>query len=349
MKRKKRWVLALLMALCILSLTELYSYVARASCSFVITGTFSGEQSDRFAAMLNSNDLIASSASYKRENWVALEDEHQRRMCYADLILAFGEYTPVYPFHILFGRFLRPGDKNRIVLAAEQASELFCTYQCEGSTVLVNGTAYTVTGVYQPYGAYAKLSCMGLTEAYISSDSPLTHWLITAARGKEAQLAFSLEELLAHMGVSDIFTEPVYRSRGWLFFWLYAQITLWGVLFCIRLWKRKQAALERFAPWTKALSPRFLILLAVCLVLALLRGLPMAPTSLPTTLSWAAVRDQARVLLCQWNTRVITPCMEMVYDKWLTIGGIAHFVVFWLLYGLLKKEGAQCVNEWRGL
>lgn len=75
----------------------------------------------------------------------------------------------------------------------------------------------------------------------------------------------------------------------------------------------------------------------------------MAPTSLPTTLSWAAVRDQARVLLCQWNTRVITPCMEMVYDKWLMIGGIAHFVVFWLLYGLLKKEGAQCVNEWRGL
>ena len=92
---KKRGIYALLMALCLFSLATLYSHIARVSCSFVITGAFSKEQANRFTTMLNSNELVTASASYSRESWATLQDEHQRRTCYADLVLCFGEYTPV--------------------------------------------------------------------------------------------------------------------------------------------------------------------------------------------------------------------------------------------------------------
>lgn len=198
---KKCGIYALLMALCLFSLATLYSHIARVSCSFVITGAFSKEQANRFTTMLNSNELVTASASYSRESWATLQDEHQRRTCYADLVLSFGEFTPAYPIRMLSGRFLLPEDKNKIVLAAQQASALFCSYQCEGHTVLVNGSAYEVVGVYQTDSPYAKLSIMGLTEAYVSSEGPFTHWPVTAAKGKEAQLAFSLCETLRCMGV----------------------------------------------------------------------------------------------------------------------------------------------------
>lgn len=194
---------------------------------------------ESFTTMLNSNELVTASASYSRESWATLQDEHQRRTCYADLVLSFGEFTPAYPIRMLSGRFLLPEDKNKIVLAAQQASALFCSYQCEGHTVLVNGSAYEVVGVYQTDSPYAKLSIMGLTEAYVSSEGPFTHWPVTAAKGKEAQLAFSLCETLRCMGVSDASAAPVYRHRAWLFFALYVQIVLWSVLSCIRLWKQK--------------------------------------------------------------------------------------------------------------
>ena len=345
---KKCGIYALLMALCLFSLATLYSHIARVSCSFVITGAFSKEQANRFTTMLNSNELVTASASYSRENWATLQDEHQRRTCYADLVLCFGEYTPVYPLRMLSGRFLLPEDQNRIVLAAQQASALFCTYECQGRTVLVNGTAYEVAGVYQTDNPYAKLSIMGLTEAYVSSDSPSAYWPVTAAKGKEAQLAFSLCEALARMGVPDASAAPVYRYRAWLFFALYAQAALWSLLSCVRLWKRKRASWARRAPGLTALASRLLMLLAVGLFLALLRGMPVDPSSLPTTFSWDAICSQVKMLLCQWNTRIVTPCMETVYDKWMTIGSLVHFTSFWLLYGLLKKEGTQCVIERHG-
>lgn len=75
---KKRGIYALLMALCLFSLATLYSHIARVSCSFVITGAFSKEQANRFTTMLNSNELVTASASYSRENWATLQDEHQR-------------------------------------------------------------------------------------------------------------------------------------------------------------------------------------------------------------------------------------------------------------------------------
>lgn len=345
---KKRGIYALLMALCLFSLATLYSHIARVSCSFVITGAFSKEQANRFTTILNSNELVTASASYSRKSWATLQDEHQRRTCYADLVLSFGEFTPAYPIRMLSGRFLLPEDKNKIVLAAQQASALFCSYQCEGHTVLVNGSAYEVVGVYQTDSPYAKLSIMGLTEAYVSSEGPFTHWPVTAANGKEAQLAFSLCETLRCMGVSDASAAPVYRHRAWLFFALYVQIVLWSVLSCIRLWKQKRASLAQRAPGLTALASRLLMLLAVVLFLALLRGMPVDPSSLPTTFSWDAICSQVKMLLCQWNTRIVTPCMETVYDKWMTIGSMVHFTSFWLLYGLLKKEGTQCVIERHG-
>lgn len=329
---KKRTIFLLIMSFCMAAIFIQVYRLGGLFGSLHVSGVFNEEQREQFQSILEADPLVTAYASYGRIDGSLLQDEHERRHTEASTILVSGDYVPAYAIRLLSGRFLLPDECGKAVLCAEQASELFCTYDCVGRAVLVDGMSYEVVGVYEPLGLAASLSHLGSAECFLAVAASQDQWVITISAGKETQREFTLKEMLSRLAVHNVSLVPLFRSRSLIYFLICLQCTILLLLLLASLWRHWSSLLQQSHPRLQVRISLFLRLTMVLLLCFVLSRFPLNPSYLPTAFTWDAIGQKLRQLLILFNNRTTIITMESSYLCWISYE--IHFLstCFWLAF-----------------
>lgn len=340
---KKRFVFLIIMCLCITGLSLQALYLKNCTSSIYCAGSFSQEQRAQFGALLNADSLVTSFGSYTRSGWAFLQDGHERRYAEASLVSVWGNYVPAYTVRMISGRFLSPGDSRKAVLSAAQASTLFCTYDCVGRTVRIDGTPFEVIGVYAASGAAALLSRLGPDECFVSAAQPQDQWVITIAAGKETQREYTLNQSLSRLGVRGAVMVPLFRTRCLAFFLMRLEASALLALIVYSVLRRLNPALAQRRPRLTYWFFTSVWLMVAALFSRILSSFPLNPSDLPIAFTAEAIQQKLAELLIRWNNRSIVITMEGSYLNWLLAIVCALSIGFWIsLFFFLQKRRNHC-------
>lgn len=286
---------------------------------------------ERLSVFLAGNETISSYAAYDKTDSALLQDSNQRRSIQCAEMRIWGDYEPPWPITLLAGQWPEPTESGKVVISDKQASTLFASYDCVGEAVLLNGRAYQVAGVYQKTGMIAKLAVMGASEVFAVTDAPLHTWVVSAAKGKENQAAYSLTQFLEEYGAADAHVTLLYRQQLRLLFILMLQGTILLLLFVRSIWRHYQVRLYAANPTiASAASIAIRILAASALIAFCIERFPWSPEALPTAITIPALSDCLQSFLIRWNTQCDQPTMEGCYQAWINRGIITMCAALWL-------------------